>query len=53
MSTELQKDYQRFAQEAKHIVKDRVYTDDLRRYAYGVDASCYHYVPEVVVKANS
>lgn len=53
MSTELQKDYQRFAQEAKHIVKDRVYTDYLRRYAYGVDASCYHYVPEVVVKANS
>ena len=53
MSTELQKDYQRFAQDAKHIVKDRVYTDYLRRYAYGVDASCYHYVPEVVVKANS
>lgn len=53
MSTELQKDYQRFAKEAKYIVKDRVYTDYLRRYAYGVDASCYHYVPEVVVKANT
>ena len=52
MST-LLKDYDRFAKEAKAICKDRVYTDNLRRYAYGVDASCYSYLPKVVVKAAS
>ena len=51
MST-LIKDYERFAKEAKEICKDRVYTDYLRRYAYGVDASCYSYLPKVVVKAE-
>lgn len=48
----LQRDYERFAEEAKAIVNDRVYTDYLRRYAYGVDASCYSYLPKVVVKAH-
>lgn len=51
MST-LIKDYERFAKEAKEICKDRVYTDHLRCYAYGVDASCYSYLPKVVVKAE-
>ena len=51
MST-LIRDYERFAKEAKMICKDRVYTDYLRRYAYGVDASCYSYLPKVVVKAE-
>ena len=51
MST-LNRDYERFAKEAKEICKDRVYTDHLRRYAYGVDASCYSYLPKVVVKAE-
>ena len=51
MST-LMKDYERFAKEAKEICKGRVYTDHLRRYAYGVDASCYSYLPKVVVKAE-
>ena len=51
MST-LNRDYERFAKEAKEICKDRVYTDYLRRYAYGVDASCYSYLPKVVVKAE-
>ena len=46
------KDYERFAKEAKEICKGRVYTDHLRRYAYGVDASCYSYLPKVVVKAE-
>ena len=49
----LVKDYDRFAKEAKAICKDRVYTDRLRRYAYGVDASCYSYLPKVVVKAEN
>jgi len=48
----LNRDYERFAKEAKEICKDRVYTDHLRRYAYGVDASCYSYLPKVVVKAE-
>ena len=51
MST-LTRDYERFAKEAKEICKGRVYTDHLRRYAYGVDASCYSYLPKVVVKAE-
>ena len=51
MST-LNRDYERFAKEAKEICKDRVYTDHLRRYAYCVDASCYSYLPKVVVKAE-
>ena len=51
MST-LIRDYERFAKEAKEICKGRVYTDHLRRYAYGVDASCYSYLPKVVVKAE-
>ena len=51
MST-LIRDYERFAKEAKMICKDRVYMDYLRRYAYGVDASCYSYLPKVVVKAE-
>ena len=29
-----------------------LYTDHLRRYAYGVDASFYSYLPKVVVKAE-
>ena len=49
----LVKDYDRFVKEAQAICKDRVYTDRLRRYAYGVDASCYSYLPKVVVKAEN
>lgn len=49
----LVKEYDRFAKEAQAICKDRVYTDRLRRYAYGVDASCYSYLPKVVVKAEN
>ena len=51
MST-LIRDYERFAKEANEICKGRVYTDHLRRYAYGVDASCYSYLSKVVVKAE-
>lgn len=49
----LQNDYETFVKSAKKICPDRVYTDFLRRYAYGVDASCYSYVPKVVVKVNT
>lgn len=40
-----------FVQEASPIFGDRIYTDYLHRFAYGVDASCYAYVPRVVVRA--
>lgn len=44
-------DFEGFIAEAKEIFKDRIYTDYLRRFAYGIDASCYAYVPRVVVRA--
>lgn len=43
--------FEGFIAEAKEIFKDRIYTDYLRRFAYGIDASCYAYVPRVVVRA--
>lgn len=33
------------------IPKDRVYTDELRRLAWGTDAGFYRYVPQVVVRS--
>ena len=36
----------------KRFVKIVCIPDHLRRYAYGVDASCYSYLPKVVVKAE-
>ena len=41
------------AKTTKQDFKHRIYTDYLRRYAYGVDASCYSYVPQVVVAAHN
>ncbi len=45
------RDFEGFIAEAKEVFKDRIYTDYLRRFAYGIDASCYAYVPRVVVRA--
>nr|WP_317403529.1 FAD-binding and (Fe-S)-binding domain-containing protein [uncultured Helicobacter sp.] len=45
------RDFESFIAEAKETFKDRIYTDYLRRFAYGIDASCYAYVPRVVVRA--
>lgn len=44
-------DFEGFIAEAKGTFKDRIYTDYLRRFAYGIDASCYAYVPRVVIRA--
>lgn len=44
-------DFEGFIAEAKGTFKDRIYTDYLRRFAYGIDSSCYAYVPRVVVRA--
>ena len=53
MSLQLKRDYDTFVLEAKKISPDRVFTDFLLSYAYGIDASCYSYLPKVVVKANT
>ncbi|MDY3983041.1 MAG: FAD-binding and (Fe-S)-binding domain-containing protein [Veillonellaceae bacterium] len=50
---ELRRDYTTFAKAAEHICPKRVFTDYLHRYAYGIDASCYSYLPKVVVKAHN
>lgn len=34
------------------ISKDRIYTDELRRFAWGTDAGFYRLVPQIVVKAK-
>ncbi len=34
------------------IDQSRIYTDDLRRFAYGTDASCYRLIPEAVIKVK-
>lgn len=44
-------DFDGFVREATPIFKERIYTDYLHRFAYGIDASCYAYVPRVVVRA--
>ena len=44
--------YKQFCDEVlRFIPKDRLYTDELRRFAWGTDAGFYRQVPEVVVRA--
>lgn len=47
------RDYQTFKEKVKKFAKGRVYEDYLRRFAYGIDASCYRYIPKLVIKAHS
>ncbi|CRF49480.1 Predicted D-lactate dehydrogenase, Fe-S protein, FAD/FMN-containing [Helicobacter heilmannii] len=47
----MQENYTAFYQDAQEFLGDRIYKDYLRRVVYGIDASCYRYVPELVVKA--
>ena len=44
--------YKGFIQKASTIFENRIYTDYLRRFAYGTDASCYRYIPKAVIIAN-
>ena len=45
--------YKQFREEIlKFISKDRVYTDELRRFAWGTDAGFYRLVPQIVVRAS-
>lgn len=47
----LKLDFEGFIAKAQECFQGRVYTDFLRRFAYGTDASCYRYIPRVVIRA--
>ena len=48
----LDRRYKQFKNEVlRYIPKDRIYTDELRRFAWGTDAGFYRLVPQVVVRA--
>ncbi|WP_300691483.1 MULTISPECIES: FAD-binding and (Fe-S)-binding domain-containing protein [Helicobacter] len=52
------RDYQGFTRECKEFLFDtkdnvkyyRIFEDYLERFAYGIDASCYRYIPQLVLK---
>ena len=46
-------DYLAFEREAKVFLGDRIFSDYARRFAYGIDASCYRYIPKLVVWAKN
>lgn len=49
-----QKDYNEFIKEAlTFIPKERIYTDELRRLAWGTDAGFYRMIPKVVVRSKT
>lgn len=46
-------DYMVFLQEAgQFIPKDRIYTDELRRLAWGTDAGFYRLIPQIVIRSK-
>lgn len=46
----LEPKYARFYEQARRFISaDRVFADYLRRFAYGLDASCYRYIPKLVI----
>ncbi|EIJ7322004.1 FAD-binding oxidoreductase, partial [Campylobacter jejuni] len=45
--------FKAFYNEAKYIFKDRIFNDYARCYAYGIDASCYFYIPKIVIIAKN
>lgn len=45
--------YLAFYNEAKLFLGERIFKDYLRRFAYSIDASCYRYIPKLVVWAKS
>ncbi|UOS34438.1 FAD-binding oxidoreductase [Helicobacter pylori] len=44
----MQENYDAFFTEASGFLNERVFKDYLRRLAYGIDASCYRYIPKIV-----
>lgn len=47
------RDYDGFYNEAKQFLEGRIFNDYLRCFCYGTDASCYRYVPKIVIKAHN
>ena len=51
---DLKGNYQAFVKEiSETIPADRIYTDSLRRYAWGTDAGFYRLTPKVVVRSEN
>ena len=47
-------DYVSFLKEiARFIPDNRIYTDDLRRLAWGTDAGFYRLIPKIVVRSDN
>ena len=48
------KDYTLFLQEArKFLPEERIYTDELRRLAWGTDAGFYRLIPQLIIRSDS
>ena len=45
--------YLAFKRDAEGFLKERIFSDYARRFAYGIDASCYRYIPKLVVWAKN
>ena len=52
-SIKLDSTYLDFKREAKEFLGERIFSDYARRFAYGIDASCYRYIPKLVVWAKN
>lgn len=50
---EISPKHREFYNKAKLFLQDRIYIDYLSRFALGTDASCYRYIPQVVIRAYS
>ena len=42
-----------YKQICKYIPPEKIYTDELKTLAYGIDAGFYRLVPKIVIKASS
>ena len=46
--------YTSFLREIRGLIpQDRIYTDELRRLAWGTDAGFYRLIPQIVIRSNS
>lgn len=52
-SIKLDSTYLDFKNEAKEFLGERIFSDYARRFAYGIDASCYRYIPKLVIWAKN
>ena len=37
----------------RYVAEDRIYTDELRRFAWGTDAGFYRLTPQIVIRSGS